>query len=118
MCFFVAILVLMGLGGQYHDNYEYYGQYPLLYVTPGLVGLVVGFFLPSLPLRTFLTASVSGVVCFFAGILTLSFSRLGGSDSQPALSIVPVISGVIGLFLPSLWMWGFRKVTNRTKGRD
>jgi MFS family permease len=37
--FFVSIAVLMELGTEYHDNYEYYGQYPALYVIPGLVGL-------------------------------------------------------------------------------
>lgn len=42
--FFGAIFVLMCLGTERHGNYEYYGSYPALYVTPGLVG----FFLPSL----------------------------------------------------------------------
>ena len=39
-----SIAVLMSLGSRHHHNYEYYGQYPVLYVTPGLVG----FFLPML----------------------------------------------------------------------
>jgi hypothetical protein len=43
-CLFVAVFVLMCLGTKCYDNYEYYGQYPALYLTPGLVGL----FLPSM----------------------------------------------------------------------
>lgn len=42
--YFLAIFVLMCLGTERHDNYEHYGQYPVLYVTPALVG----FFLPTL----------------------------------------------------------------------
>ena len=37
--FFGAIFLLMCLGTERHGNYEYYGQYPALYVIPGLVGL-------------------------------------------------------------------------------
>ena len=45
MVFFCgSIMVLMPLGSRHHHNYEYYGQYPVLYVTPGLIG----FFLPML----------------------------------------------------------------------
>ena len=44
VCLFGSIIVLMGLGTQQYDNYEYYGKYPALYVIPGLVGL----FLPPL----------------------------------------------------------------------
>lgn len=45
LVFFVgSIFILMEIGLARYDNYEYYGQYPALYVVPGLVGL----FLPSL----------------------------------------------------------------------
>ena len=42
--FFGSIFILMQIGLSRYDNYEYYGQYPALYVVPGLVGL----FLPAL----------------------------------------------------------------------
>ena len=112
-CLFVAIFVLMGLGTERHGNYEYYGQYPVLYVTPGLVGLLVGFFLPSLTFRTFVTASVSGVVCFFVAIAALLLLGLGGDGVYPALSIIPGISGIVGLFLPSLSAWVVRKARSQ-----
>jgi len=38
LCFFGAIIVLMQLGLARHDNYEYYGNYPALYLVPPLVG--------------------------------------------------------------------------------
>lgn len=44
VCFFGAIFILMQIGLSRFDNYEYYGQYPALYVVPGVVGL----FLPAL----------------------------------------------------------------------
>jgi hypothetical protein len=31
----------MEIGLSRYDNYEYYGQYPSLYVIPGLIGLFV-----------------------------------------------------------------------------
>ena len=43
-CLVGSIFVLMKLGLDRYDNYEYYSQYPALYVVPGLIGL----FLPSL----------------------------------------------------------------------
>ena len=42
--FLGSIFVLMQVGLSRFDNYEYYGQYPALYVVPGLVGP----FLPSI----------------------------------------------------------------------
>ena len=36
---FGAIFVLMCLGTERHGNYEYYGNYPALYLIPGLLGL-------------------------------------------------------------------------------
>jgi hypothetical protein len=42
--FFGSIFILMEIGLSRYDNYEYFGQYPALYVVPGLVGL----FLPSI----------------------------------------------------------------------
>lgn len=47
--FFVAIFVIMCLGTDRHGNYEYYGNYPALYVIPGLFG----FFLPTMLARVF-----------------------------------------------------------------
>ena len=44
VCFFGSIFILMQIGLTRYDNYEYYGQYPAMYVVPGLVGL----FLPAL----------------------------------------------------------------------
>lgn len=44
ICIGISIVVLMELGTKWHGNYEYYGQYPALYLIPG----VVGFFLPPL----------------------------------------------------------------------
>ena len=38
--FFGAIFFLMCLGTERHGNYEYYGSYPVLYVVPGLFGLL------------------------------------------------------------------------------
>ena len=40
-CLAVSIIVLMSLGTQHHGNYEYYGSYPLLYLGPAAVGLLV-----------------------------------------------------------------------------
>jgi hypothetical protein len=40
-CWAVSAFVLMWLGIQYHGNYEYYGNYPLLYLGPAAVGLLV-----------------------------------------------------------------------------
>ena len=34
-----AIFCLMHVGLYYHANYEYYGEFPALYVIPGLIGL-------------------------------------------------------------------------------
>jgi hypothetical protein len=101
-----AILILMNLGLKYHDNYEYYGQYPALYIGPGIVGLLVGYFLPSLTFRTFVSAVVSGIVCFFAAIVTLTLLGLEGHDAHPALYTIP---GLVGLFLPSMLTWVMRK---------
>jgi hypothetical protein len=42
--FFGAIFILMCLGTERHGNYEYYGNYPALYVIPGLFG----FFFPTM----------------------------------------------------------------------
>jgi len=39
-CLAVSIMVLMSLGSQHHGNYEYYGNYPLLYLGPGVAGLL------------------------------------------------------------------------------
>lgn len=39
--FFGAIFVLLEIGLARYDNYEYYGQYPALYVVPGLFGLIM-----------------------------------------------------------------------------
>ena len=38
---FGSFIVLMVLGTQQYDNYEYYGKYPALYVIPGLIGLLL-----------------------------------------------------------------------------
>jgi len=40
-CFFGSILFLIGLGSEQYGNYEYYGQYPLLYFVPGVAGLAI-----------------------------------------------------------------------------
>ena len=42
--FFGSIILLMQVGLARHNNYEYYGNYPALYLVPPLVG----YFLPSL----------------------------------------------------------------------
>jgi hypothetical protein len=39
--FYGAIFALMQIGLSRYDNYEYYGQYPVLYVVPGLIGLIL-----------------------------------------------------------------------------
>src|SRR4051812_11435865 len=36
----VAILLLMVLGSRRHDNYEYYGSWPALYLGPALIGFL------------------------------------------------------------------------------
>jgi len=41
VCFCGSVFVLMHLGTRRFDNYEYYGQYPLLYVGPGIAGFVL-----------------------------------------------------------------------------
>lgn len=41
VCFFGSILFLMQLGLQRYDNYEYYGEYPVLYFGPGVAGFVL-----------------------------------------------------------------------------
>ena len=102
-----ATCILMSLGLKYHDNYEYYGQYPALYLGPGVVGLLVGYFLPSLTFRTFVSAAVSGIVCFFAAVVILTLLGLEGHDAHPALYTIP---GLVGLFIPSLLVWVLRKV--------
>ena len=45
VCFFGSILFLMRLGLRRFDNYEYYGQYPLLYVGSGIVGFALPWIL-------------------------------------------------------------------------
>jgi hypothetical protein len=40
VAFFVTILVLMQLGLSLHDNYEYYGRYPLLVWGPASLAFV------------------------------------------------------------------------------
>lgn len=102
-----ATFILMSLGLRYHDNYEHYGQYPALYLGPGAVGLLVGYFLPSLTFRTFVSATVSGIVCFFAAVVILTLLGLEGHDAHPALYTIP---GLVGLFIPSLLVWVLRKV--------
>lgn len=42
--FFGSIIFLMRLGLARYDNYEYYGNYPALYLVPPLIG----YFLPSI----------------------------------------------------------------------
>lgn len=44
LCLFGSIIFIMQLGSAQHDNYEYYGKYPALYLVPPLVG----YFVPSL----------------------------------------------------------------------
>ena len=39
--FYGAIFALMQIGLSRYDNYEYYGQYPVLYIVPGLIGLIL-----------------------------------------------------------------------------
>ncbi len=39
--FLGSIFALMQIGLSRYDNYEYYGQYPVLYVVPGLIGLIL-----------------------------------------------------------------------------
>ena len=41
VCFFGSIFFLMQLGLQRFDNYEYYGQYPVLYFGPGVAGFLI-----------------------------------------------------------------------------
>ena len=40
----ISVFILMSIGLSRHGNYEYYGNYPALYLVPALFG----FFLPSL----------------------------------------------------------------------
>lgn len=42
-----SVIVLMSLGLELHGNYEYYGNYPVLYLGPG----ILGFLAPPLLLR-------------------------------------------------------------------
>ncbi len=42
---FGSIMFLMQLGLRQFDNYEYYGQYPLLYVESGIVGFALPWIL-------------------------------------------------------------------------
>ena len=44
LCFVTALLLLTELGIRWHDNYEYYGKYPALFLLPPIVGA----FLPRL----------------------------------------------------------------------
>lgn len=43
--FVIALLVLTDLGIRQHDNYEYYGKYPALFLMPPTVGLFLPWFL-------------------------------------------------------------------------
>jgi hypothetical protein len=36
----VAVMYLMNLGSRLHGNYEYFGNYPLLYLGPAAIGFV------------------------------------------------------------------------------
>ena len=40
----VSVMYLMNLGSKLHGNYEYFGNYPLLYLGPA----AIGFFAPAL----------------------------------------------------------------------
>lgn len=44
ICLIVSVYMLVELGLNLHGDYEYYGRYPALFVTPA----VVGFFAPLL----------------------------------------------------------------------
>jgi hypothetical protein len=48
---FATILILMQLGLSLHDNYEYYGQYPLLVWGPAVIAFVMPAALASQVLR-------------------------------------------------------------------
>jgi hypothetical protein len=41
LCFFGSLFFLTNLGLERYDNYEYYGQYPLLFCVPGVVGFAI-----------------------------------------------------------------------------
>lgn len=43
--FVIALFVLTELGIRQHDNYEYYGKYPVLFLLPPIVGLFPPWFL-------------------------------------------------------------------------
>ena len=48
----VSVMVLMSLGLKLHGNYEYFGNYPLLYLGPAAIG--------------FLAPALAVLVCVFA----------------------------------------------------
>ena len=39
--FYVTMFILMELGLRYHDNFEYYAQYPIYAFVPATVGFLV-----------------------------------------------------------------------------
>ena len=41
LCFFGSLIFLTNLGLERFGNYEYYGQYPLLFCVPGVVGFAI-----------------------------------------------------------------------------
>jgi hypothetical protein len=40
VAFVVSVWLLMHLGMRWHNNYEYYGDYPVLYLGPALVAFI------------------------------------------------------------------------------
>ena len=40
VAFYVAIYILMQLGSRFHDNYEFYGQFPALFLVPAAIGFL------------------------------------------------------------------------------
>ena len=45
LCFVLALLLLTELGIRWHDNYEYYGKYPALFLLPPVMGLFLPWLL-------------------------------------------------------------------------
>ena len=120
--FFVTILVLMELGTKFHDNYEYYGRYPVLFLGPAVLGFlapgVVVWYLDRRGVQsgwkvagTLALMVVSGVVTYAVAFQIVGEleRRLQGDDNDysmyPALAWGFYGLAVVGFLAPGVIVW-------------
>jgi hypothetical protein len=126
---FVAILILTELGTKFHNNYEYYGQYPVLFWGPALIGFlapgVVVWYLDRRGIKKGWKVAGTLALMVVSGVTTYAVElqifwelekRLQGADNYywmyPALDWGFYGFAIIGFLAPGMIVWYFyRKAT-------